>query len=272
MEGPDHTYDLPSLTLETLARIAATAERTPSLAPLIPKGGLIAALARVEERVASSTVTVTVERNGNPVTVTLSRHDVQRISRTGCRDRTNMSWPAHVIRMDRGDFSLAAQEVLDSRAWPIDPAMYFMMDCASGLSPARRARLDRNPADLHAADILGDINLTYSATCEVWNAPDLGEGFRAGLKSDVPVLFLQGTWDMSTAFVNAEEVARGFSKGMLVSVEGGTHAVLWELFDSWPGAGRLVGEFMRTGSVSGPRHITLPDATFVVPEQLPPPR
>jgi pimeloyl-ACP methyl ester carboxylesterase len=270
LEGPDHTYDLPSLTLETLGRIAAAAERTPSLAPAIPKGGLIAALTRAEDRLASAPLTVTVEREGKPVTITLSRHDLQRISRMGSRDRSEMSWPAHVIRMDRGDFSLAAQEVLDARAWPIDPAMYFMMDCASGLSPARRARLDRDPADLRAQDILGDINLPYSATCEVWNAPDLGEGFRADVKSDVPVLFVQGTWDMSTAFVNAEEVARGFSKGTLVSVEGGTHSVLWELFDSSPGARQLIGEFMRTGAVTGPRQITLPDANFVLPEQLSP--
>lgn len=268
LEGPDHTYDLPSLTLKTLGRIAAAAERAPSLAPSIPKGGLIAALTRVEDRLAAAPVTVTVTHEGKPVTITLSRHDIQHISRVGSRDRGEISWPAHVIRMARGDFSLAAQKVLDARA-AINSAMYFMMDCASGLSPARRARLDRDPSDQRAKDILGDINLAYAATCEAWNAPDLGEGFRADVKSNVPVLFLQGTWDMSTAFVNAQEVARGFSKGTLVSVKGGTHSVLWELLDAWPGAEQLIGEFMRTGAVKGPRQVTLPDATFVPPEQLP---
>jgi pimeloyl-ACP methyl ester carboxylesterase len=267
IEGPDHTYDLPSLTLETLGRIASSAERSPALAASIPEGGLIAALERVQQRLGASPVTVTVERGGRPVTITISRHDVQRIARLGSHDRTDLFWPAHVIRMHRGDFTQAAQAVLEAREEPIDSAMYFMMDCASGISPARRARLDHGLADVRAQEILGDINLAYNATCEVWHAPDLGAAFRSDVHSDVPVLFLQGTWDMSTAYVNATEVARGFPRGVVVTVEGGTHFVLQDLFESWAGTRKLLRDFYNSGRVSGPRRIVLADPAFALPDQ-----
>ena len=50
VEGTDNTWDSPAGALATLARIAETAERSPTLSGRIPKVGLLKTLARVIER------------------------------------------------------------------------------------------------------------------------------------------------------------------------------------------------------------------------------
>ncbi|MEO1086859.1 MAG: alpha/beta hydrolase, partial [Acidobacteriota bacterium] len=58
LEGPDHTYDMPSWTLATLERIAASAEASPALASRIPEGGLIEAYRRLIERAEAEPIEV----------------------------------------------------------------------------------------------------------------------------------------------------------------------------------------------------------------------
>ena len=52
MEGPDHTYDMPSGVLGALERLAASAETSSALRPHIPEGGLIEAFRTVVARAA----------------------------------------------------------------------------------------------------------------------------------------------------------------------------------------------------------------------------
>lgn len=68
-----------------------------------------------------------------------------------------------------------------------------MMDCASGISDARRKRIVKDPA----RELLGDPNIDLTVLCDIWDAPDLGEAFRENVVSDVPVLLLHGGWDTS---------------------------------------------------------------------------
>lgn len=262
VEGPDHTYDMPSQTLAALSSIAAAAERSATLRASIPPGGLMAALASVEERLTKAPVTATVTRDGRNVAVTIGAFDVQRLARDGAYDLTDLTWPARVMDMHRGDFSQLASSVIDLRSERIDGAMYSMMDCASGITPARRARIQTDAEERSAQQVLGDINLDYFAACDIWNSPDLGESFRSDLRSNLPVLIFQGTWDISTPYSNAEEVARGLTGAHLVRVEGGTHATLYDLFDLWPPVRPLIKDFLRGRAIDPPATVALPEANF----------
>jgi pimeloyl-ACP methyl ester carboxylesterase len=265
IEGPDHTYDMPSQVLGELAEIARGAEQSPQIAPRIPRGGLLAALETVQKRLAARPVTVNVPWNGEKVALTISRFDVQRIARRGVHDLTNMTWPALIIDMYEGHFEEAARVILEDRAWPIDSAMYFMMDCASGLSPERLQRIRTNPDEQRAMEIIGDINLDYFATCDIWGNPDLGPQFRAPLTADTPVLFLQGTWDVSTPFGNAVETASGFRNGTLIGVERGSHFALLDVLRSRPDLRPLLQGFLVGKAIEAPRSIELPLPGFRVP-------
>jgi pimeloyl-ACP methyl ester carboxylesterase len=269
IEGPDHTYDVPSQVLAVLARIAAAAEASPALSKSIPPGGLIAALREVHARVARSPVTVTFEHEGRTVTVGIGPRDTERLARRGVGDSSDMRWPAQVIDMYGGNFDDAARSVLEDRTWPIDSAMYSMMDCASGISAPRRKLVRDDPAELSAMQVVGDLNLAYFATCEVWGNPDLGTEFRSDLRADTPVLFIQGTWDVSTPPVNAAEVARGFRNGHLLTVERGTHFALYDLFQSWDGIRPLTRDFLRGRSIHPPERVTLPEPVFRQPATAP---
>ncbi|MEM6796381.1 MAG: alpha/beta hydrolase, partial [Acidobacteriota bacterium] len=136
--------------------------------------------------------------------------------------------------------------------------MHYMMDCASGISPARAARYDGGAAQ----EILGDINFKYRQLCEVWRAPDLGEAFRAPLESSVPTLLVHGTWDTSTPIENAREVAAALAHGHLIEVIGGTHGALYNLFESWPPIFDRLGAFLRGEPARFPSSVTLPPVDF----------
>jgi pimeloyl-ACP methyl ester carboxylesterase len=264
VEGPDHTYDVPSEVLGSLEQIAEAAQRSPQLAGRIPSGGLLAALKTVEERLDHEPASATVTYDGKSRTVTLSRFDIQRIARNGIHDRSRLEWPALIIEMFNGDFRRAAQRVLEDRDWPIEGAMFFMMDCASGISAERLERIRNSPLEKQAGETLGDLNVVYSS-CDVWRSPDLGVQFRSPLVSNVPVLLVQGTWDASTPFGNAVEVAAGLSHATLLRVEGGTHFALVDAFGSWPPMRSLLERFLRGRPTTVPSSIQLGEPVFVLP-------
>jgi pimeloyl-ACP methyl ester carboxylesterase len=255
IEGPDDTYDVPSGTLGALSRIAAAAEASPELAGEIPPGGLIAALKAVEQRLDANPVTVIVKGKS----ITLGGDDVRGVARHGAREKT--PWPAYIIRMYRGDYSQLAKDALEDRTVGIEGPMHFMMDCASGISAERKRKILADPAQ----QVLGNINEEYFATCDIWNAPDLGAEFRSPVRSNIPILIFQGTWDTNTPMENAETTATWFPNGALIHVLGGTHPVLDELYRSWTPMRPAIRTFLEGGKPEIPATIVLPQAAFDKP-------
>jgi pimeloyl-ACP methyl ester carboxylesterase len=262
VEGPDHTHDSAAGILEDLSRLANAAEKSASLRTRVPAGGLLAALAAVQRRLAANPVTVTIMDAGKAADVVVGAFDVQRAALDGAHERAALSWAHDVIDMYEGNYATLARRTLSRRRSAADSAMYYMMDCASGISRTRLDHLRTNAEELAAQALLGDLNLPYSSTCDVWNAPDAGSEFRSELKSDVPLLIFHGTWDLSTPFANARCVLPGFSNGALTAVEGGTHSAIYDLLQSWAPAKRTLVRFLRGQTSDVPASITLPAAQF----------
>jgi hypothetical protein len=80
--------------------------------------------------------------------------------------------------------------------------MSYMMDCASGMTAARREQIQQEAKGTMLED---SFNFPFPDVCEVWKPPDLGDTFRSVVRSDVPVLFISGTLDARTPISNAEE-------------------------------------------------------------------
>ena len=133
-----------------------------------------------------------------------------------------------------------------------------MMDCASGISAERAERYRASPE----RRLLGDINREYEHLCAAWNAPDVGEEFRAPVTVDVPTLIVHGTWDTKTPIENAREVASGLPDCQLVVVEGGGHGALANLCEHEPGERELLHAFLAGRTVEFPSTVTLGPVEF----------
>ena len=111
MEGPDHTYDMPSGVLGAVSRMAAAADQAPALKGSIPEGGLLQAFKTVIDRVEKAPVRVTVTNpaTGTAQVVVFDAWRVRELAlgysgRVASR-RGMQTWPADVLALYRGDFT-----------------------------------------------------------------------------------------------------------------------------------------------------------------------
>lgn len=260
LEGPDHTYDMPSGVLEGLAGIAAAADTATALAGHIPPAGLMATYKEIIHRLEQQPVTVTVEteETGGPVTVTVDADAVRAVALFGGA----AGWPRHVLAMHKGDFTTAARALVRDRLRPgYQTASYFMLDCGSGISPERDARLRSDPAIRY----VGDLGWWYRTNCAVWDS-DLGDDFRRNFDTDIPTVLVHGDWDTSTPLANALELAPHFRNSRLVIVRGGSHGALIEAMEASPEFHQAILHFFTTGDMSRlPDEVVLPPVRWAVP-------
>lgn len=260
LEGPDHTYDMPSGVLNAVARIAAAADTSAALRDRIPPGGLLNALkdaiARVEREPVR--VTVTDPADGSRHTVLVDGDAVRSIAYGG----DVAAWPATVLALHAGDYTAAARAVLRTTQRPGYPtASFFMLDCGSGISAARAARLRADTA----IAVVGDLGWWYRVNCAVWPS-DLGEAFRRNFATDIPTVFVHGSWDTSTPLENARELAPFFKNLHFVLVKGGSHGALAQALQASPAFRAQLIRFFATGDMSGlPGEVALPPVQWVVP-------
>ena len=271
MEGPDHTYDMPSGILEALESMAAQAELSPKLAGRIPDGGLIEALWQIVESVEDEPIEIEVEhpRTREATTIVIDAEVVQTASqgytgRVGSR-RSISTWPADIIALYEGEFERLAQAYIAQAdgddSLRLSTASFYMLDCGSGISAERRKRQDSDPA----ARLVGALGNYYDMTCPAWGA-DLGDAFRAGFTTDVPVVVVHGTWDVSTPFSNALECLPLFDDVHFVVVEGGSHGALNEARRQFPEFDAALMDFVASGERTNlPEELRMPPISWAAP-------
>lgn len=262
IEGPNHTWDIPSEKLETLQRIAKEIETSDYYQNRIPKGGLITALRTVLERLEKEPTSVTLNRGNEKIEVEVNQLVVQAVAtyKAGKRSQPEV-WPDLILAMYNGDLTIPAKMAMGMRSIPAPNAMSNAMDFASGISEERYKRIQDDPAQ----SILGDVNLGYTLSEGLWAVPDLGDSFRNNVVSNVPVLLVHGTWDLSTPIENAREVLTSLKQGHLIEVIGGNHGALYNLYEHWPPIHDLVRGFMKGRVVEFPDEVTLGPLKFPEP-------
>jgi len=222
VEGPDHTIKLPSAIQAHLERLHRLVAADLTLNQAIPD--FLGLMRHVLDRLDQDPVAVDIEddETGETVRVVAGGFDLRLVTAQGIGDRGFISaLPARYDAMAHGDFTWLAEEVLAMRRGWLGNAMAYLMDCASGVSPERAARVREGVT----GTLLGDlIDFPFPDVCAAWGAPDLGPEFRAPVHADVPTLFISGTLDGRTPVSNAEEVRAGFVLSPHLIVEGGTHS------------------------------------------------
>jgi pimeloyl-ACP methyl ester carboxylesterase len=220
IEGPDHTFKLPSNEQRQMEKLHELVKADPELSRHVPD--FLGLVGSVLERVGRKPVAAetTDPRTGKPVSIVIGKYDLQGITANGLGAVDFLQrLPARYYAMSQGDFSWAAEQALLRRRMPLGNAMTFLMDCASGATAGRHARLRQEAPDTLLEDLI-DFQPEF---CEGWDVPDLGDDFRAPVRSDVPVLFFSGTIDGRTPASNADEVRASFSNHHHLIVEGMAH-------------------------------------------------
>lgn len=208
VEGPGDTLKLPARVDEVLAAIDAE------------HPGTIEKIRTLVSRLRESPWTKTLP-NGQRVTV--GAWDLQR--RIADALDTVPEITALLSALDpmmAGDYSDLVRFAIPFRsARPIN-LMHIATDCASYATRERLAAISEQTRSA----LLGDaINFPMPALCSTPGLPRLGDDFRAPLTSDVPALFVAGTFDGRTPPANAAEIAKGFTRAEVEILPGASHSL-----------------------------------------------
>jgi len=217
VEGPDHTWKLPSTVQARLEALGKAIAEDAEWGEVFPDflGTLGELLFRLEER------PVTVDLGGTRVAI--GTHDLRvAVARALATAEGIARLPAMIHRLDRGEWRELAEIALENRRISV-PAMPLAIDCASGGSAERLARIESERRD--PENLLGDALMApfYPEICRSVGLPELGEDFRQPFESGVPVFFVSGTLDARTPPENVEEILAGFSDAANIVVQGAGH-------------------------------------------------
>lgn len=246
VEGLSHTIKLPSTIQQHLENLDRLVKADTNLSKEIPSftGLMKEVLDKVEREPV--VVEVTNPNTSQKVKVTVNKFVLQYLTTTSFGSG-EAALPSIYYAMLKGDFSFAAGRWFAFNRQPqrIGSAMTFMMDCYSGISPERSKQVAKEAK----TTLLGNVmNFPFMDVCEAWGNPDLGEAFRAPVKTKVPTLFISGTLDVRTPPSNAEEVRKGFQTSVHLIIDGAVHSD--PLFLSSPKIKDVMLEFMKGEKVS----------------------
>jgi len=275
VEPLDYAYDMPSHVFAAFQRIAWDGDRDPGLQPYLPKGGLMFAVRAVRDRLARAPVRVRVkDEKGMTQTVVLGLGDFQQVFL-----KQPVTWPAFVLSLYHRHYEDWAREIIRERAARDERVVADaedddgalngpLIDTSLGVSAAREHLLRTDPA----GDFLGWWNFdSYIATAPIWPSPDVGDEFRAPILSRIPVLFVNGDWDIYTPIENTLNMLPYFPNGRAILVHRGTHGARSLLSVHRPEVLAAVIEFLKSGDTQGlPAATSFPAPTFQRPSFPPP--
>jgi len=255
-EGPDHTYKLPSRIQRQLESLS---DRARAATPKSPK--LVASMRAVLEQVEREPVRIPWS-DSDPQAAVVGRFDLEWTTAQGIGDTRILSrLPRWYARMARGNFGdIARDRVLRAYFEELRTGMNrslvrTCMDCASGATAERWRRIENEAR----TTLLGrTADFPFPEICDAIGNPDLGDGFRAPVRSSKEVLFITGTLDARTPADNVAELAPGFSRHRHLVVEDAGHSDL--LFPA--AAQRAIAGFFSSGEVENERVRVEPSFRF----------
>ena len=236
-EGPEDTQKYPHTFDLQLARLS----NLESMLPNAPKPALTEVTASVLAKLERSPIEAGRFKIGKEGFQYLVRQDIG--------DTNDTATVIKLIRdTDKGDYAMLVR-FAERRFFGLgsgSSVMGFAMDCASGVSPERLERINRETP----GSLLGIMtNYPYPQVCEAINIPPLPETFRSPIVSLLPTLFISGSLDSNTPPYQAEQVRWGFPNSVHLIVENAGHESTLTIAD----VQKAMLEFLKGVDVSGRR-------------------
>ncbi len=266
VEGLDSSFKLPSQAEAPVQALSREIAAHPVYGDLIPD--FLQLMREVLERAEREPYAIQVEdpETGKTVTTLIGRLELERFTWWALKRRDRMKViPATYLSTKMGMLDMLRPVVKRNRganAGGGGNAMSYAMDCASGVSPDRLAQIMREePGSL----LGGCMNYRMLAWYSGLGIPDLGESFRAPVRSHIPVLCISGELDVRTPPSNAETVLKGFPNGHHLIIERAGHDN--DLWVSSPKIAECINAFFNGKPIPHER-IELAPIEFIVPPAL----
>ncbi len=254
LEGPDHTFDSRSGQWAAMERIVTTAELATGGAEANP----LRAFREMVEGSRDTPIDVELELTGEDWEGVVESGETRNVTLTlGPAELTSLPflrstgfsfrwprWYGALQDVTAGRLEREAEILLWRWAHPrgVGPAE-LQLDCGSGITAARRAKLLADPA----VDWVGAHGMLQD--CAWWGLADLGDGFRSDFRTDIPVLLIHGDHDTATPITNALELLPSFTDRHVIWVAGGSHGALVEAFEL-PGFDQRLQRWLQQGERS----------------------
>lgn len=250
VSGPDHALlKLPETVQQQLINVGALIKADAAMSKLIPD--LPHLVTQLLDQLDQQSVTVEIaNQSANEKTaVTIGKWDLQFFAASPL----TQSWgiaaaPGYYHALAQGDFMALGKAALGLRRAPIGSMMTIAMVCASGASESRKKTIQRTAPQTALGNA---INFPFPEVCAALPPGDLGDDFRAPIKSSVPVLFISGTLDGRTPVSNAEAVLKDFPNGRHLVIEGASHG--YDLFYFFPRSREILTGFLQGQPVATER-------------------
>lgn len=166
------------------------------------------------------------------------------------------AWPAAAAALMRGEvepIKLRRETIAAGMGLGWDAAAIGMFDCASGISAARRARLQA----AGTAAVIDDL-MFYDAYCQGWAIAPLAQAFRDDITIDAPALVFAGSYDIATPIENALQLIEHLPNGHMTTVIGGSHDAMSEALDGDQGLAQAIVGWFRGGGAPAAEIVLAP--------------
>jgi pimeloyl-ACP methyl ester carboxylesterase len=255
LEGQDQTVKSPGALDLYLKRVDALLGADPAARAAV--SDLTALMRRVHARMEAEPERMTVTLRGAPAEVLVGGFAVQMLAGSLIANpETLVMLPGLYRKLDAGDMSAMTPFMGQMSGLLGIGGMPEAMDLASGISPKRLARIQREAKTA----VLGDaLNFPMPHLLGAVPGVDLGADFRAPFRIDNPALLVAGTLDGRTPLEEQAEVAAQFRRRSQVTVENAGHNV----FEAHPQVQDLLVRFFKGEAVADTR-LALPAPKFRV--------
>jgi pimeloyl-ACP methyl ester carboxylesterase len=244
VEGLDDTFKMPLDLDQQFHKLNALIQKDSMLSQSIPD--LTELYRRVVAKMEAQPITVEIE---TPIKlkrkVKVGKFGLDFILKRDMGDTNDIPvLPKMLAQIEKGDYSLLTYYVEKRyKRFLAIPAMNFSMDIASG-GGNERIRTIRAQED---ESLFGKINnFPYLDLHGVWPVKDLGEEFRAPIKTNVPVLLLTGDLDINTPSYQAANIADQLPNSIHLEVKNAGHEQIMYFWDSM----KAIMDFMNGKDVS----------------------
>ncbi|MES2987858.1 MAG: alpha/beta fold hydrolase [Pseudomonadota bacterium] len=255
LEGLNQTVKLPARSDAYLRQVDALLGTDPAARALVPD--LLALMRRVHAKLEVQPLATKVTLHGAPGEIHMGGFGVQMLAGGMIANPPALAMlPGLYLALDAGRTDVLAPFLGDVADLLSLRGMPEAMDLASGISPARLAQVRREGKTA----VLGEaLNFPMPQLLGAIPGMDLGEGFRAPIRSDHPALLIAGSLDGRTVLAEQNEVAAQFRRKTRVIVDNAGHNV----FEAHPDVQRMLVRFFHGEAVADTR-LTLPPPKFQI--------
>jgi pimeloyl-ACP methyl ester carboxylesterase len=231
VEPINNEFDMPSDVMAAIHRIWKSIDEDERFTPYLPEGGMAELAQSVLQKVEQNPIVVNENMTIGP---------------------TNIPWtnPSVLLWIYNEDKALYLDWFKNRYTIRSNQKKLIGLLINSSLSVTKE-RENQLWADT-ASRYLGQNKFaSLLATKDIWPTPDIGDELRKPVKSDIPVVFLQGDWDLNTPVENTYEIAPYFPNSHVLIAENGGHGVFGAIKKEHEAVWFEVKEFLKTGDMEG---------------------